>query len=263
MQISGQIAGDTQSEVSVPILWIGHEEENGKNVDYGVMQYKSGGLFLTEMERLLRGKYGGAGKIPISVVCGITIRILISLRSLHSSLRSRDLSFSGHLHLDLHPGNIFLENASLEDPGGGFVKFIDFQNARQMNEHFRAKNDPPLTGYTPAFTAPEIERILMVPGTEREGLSQLKKSIRFSRESLYELLSLSYQMFIPAAFISWECLLAEEGKMKPETRGEKVKRGQTFLSRRSGSFGRIPEGMRLTGNGSGISTRDLRSSGSF
>lgn len=68
--------------------------------------------------------------------------------------------YCGFLHLDLHPGNIFMENADWKNNVYGTVKFIDLQNAIGIrtdgSTSMEIRNQA--LGVTRGFCAPELMR---------------------------------------------------------------------------------------------------------
>ncbi len=89
---------------------------------YLVMEKKQAGVFLAE---LMEGR-----RISLAYALRCTEEVLKSLVTLHAFAGSQEKI--GFLHLDLHPGNIFLENADVANETAGNAKFIDFATAVKM-----------------------------------------------------------------------------------------------------------------------------------
>ena len=116
-----------------------------------LLKQKKGGMFLNEAIRLLEETYG-KGQIPRRIQLCIIIGILESLKALHSGNGKE-----GYLHLDLHPGNLFLENVTKKDLLLGEVSpnvcFLDFSEARKIH-HMDAQTEE--ISYTAGYAAPEL-----------------------------------------------------------------------------------------------------------
>ena len=121
MRISQEIACYAPDGIVVPITEIVSHE--GKQ--YAVMEKKRTGVFLQSMIR--------ADGLPVKDVFRLAEAILKALCTLHSFAGSEPRI--GYLHLDLHPGNIFIEHDehdSLSEVNVGSAKFIDFATALKI-----------------------------------------------------------------------------------------------------------------------------------
>ena len=141
VSISQLIENHSLYSVSIPILK--KFASDGKVCL--LMQQKKSGRFLNEI-------HDGNSSLRLKDILDTTEKILSSLEVLHKFVYEgkRDRI----LHLDLHPGNIFVENY---EPGmKGTVKFIDFSNAFEEQITDRDKKiDPFPSGYS-VFSAPEL-----------------------------------------------------------------------------------------------------------
>ena len=110
---------------------------------YLVMYKENAGVFLSELI--------AKGTIGLSYALKCTEEVLRSLATLHSFAGStRRL---GYLHLDLHPGNVFMENADVANESAGTAKFIDFATAVKMiNGKAEDRTFPAVS----PFSAPEL-----------------------------------------------------------------------------------------------------------
>ena len=115
------------------------------------MQFKKHGLFLKQAVEKLEAEYG-VGKIPLNIIFSIIKEILMSLSVLHNFKHKEQ---TGVLHLDLHPGNIFMENTDIATGRVGSAKFIDFSSALSMNENGVAYREKEDISITPGYCAPE------------------------------------------------------------------------------------------------------------
>lgn len=138
----------TQKSILIPVLKVIHHEEK----EYAVMQFYHHGKMLSECIEELEVLYG-RGCIPLKVQIKLLCTILESLQELHTCLGGSE--GRGYLHLDLHPGNIFLENCDVAQGQYGMAKFLDFQNALKMDAEGKAKGSLTDMGVTPGFAAPE------------------------------------------------------------------------------------------------------------
>ena len=110
---------------------------------YLVMYKENAGVFLSELI--------AKGTIGLSYALKCTEEVLRSLATLHSFAGStRRL---GYLHLDLHPGNVFMENADVANESAGTAKFIDFATAVKMING--KAEDRTFLAVSP-FSAPEL-----------------------------------------------------------------------------------------------------------
>ena len=147
--ITHYIEIQSKKSILIPVLKV---IRNGKK-EYAVMQLYHHGQILSECIDELEGKYG-KGRIPLFIQLHILYTILESLQELHTCIRGEESR--GYLHLDLHPGNIFLENSNVVQGKFGTAKFLDFQNALKMDADGRALGDLTVMGVTPGFSAPEL-----------------------------------------------------------------------------------------------------------
>lgn len=131
----------SQFSVSVPI--IRKYQWEGRNCL--LLQFRANGRFLRDV-------FENEGKGNILSVLKLTRKMLKALSILHEF----QMEGQSHciLHLDLHPGNIFIENYGGDlEPA---IKFLDFSNARMermTGEHAVLSTDP--EGYS-TFSAPEL-----------------------------------------------------------------------------------------------------------
>lgn len=110
---------------------------------YLVMYKENAGVFLSELI--------AKGTIGLSYALKCTEEVLRSLATLHSFAGST--SRLGYLHLDLHPGNVFMENADVANESAGTAKFIDFATAVKMING--KAEDRTFLAVSP-FSAPEL-----------------------------------------------------------------------------------------------------------
>ena len=141
MIISQLLENNSDYSVSIPILR--RFQFNGRTCL--LMQQKKSGKFLKEI-------YEEQSKHSLREVLETVERILSSLEILHGFM------YKGKkdriLHLDLHPGNIFIENYG---PGMKWtVKFIDFSNAVEEHMAERSKEIDLLPSGYSSFSAPEL-----------------------------------------------------------------------------------------------------------
>lgn len=141
-----QISNSTRENIVIPILKV---IGDGK-AEYAVMQFVHHGLFLEEVIDQLETGYG-AGQIPIGIQLQVLGTILRALKMLHRCGSNQN----GFLHMDLHPGNIFLENCRLEQGTFGAARFLDLQNALPMDANGMGQRENGLCGGCIGFVAPE------------------------------------------------------------------------------------------------------------
>ena len=142
MHISQLLENHSPFSVSIPIL---------KKIVFGgkiclLMQQKKSGKFLKEI-------YEGSKSRTLWEILEITERILFSLNVLHNFVweGKKDMI----LHLDLHPGNIFIENY---EPGMSVtVKFIDFSNSYEERITDSIKDVIPTPSGHSSYSAPELK----------------------------------------------------------------------------------------------------------
>lgn len=140
--ITQDIENRAARSIVIPVLWtITHEDKK-----YVVMQFKKNGLFLEDYINQLEKIYGKAN-IPIQIIFNISFAVFKSLKQLHELSNG-----CGYYHLDLHPGNIFMENVSTEDDNEGTAKFIDFFDSVSVEK----ADEYTSRGYTLGFSAPEM-----------------------------------------------------------------------------------------------------------
>lgn len=155
LEITQNIDSNCSDSIVVPIL---HRKWDEKEKVYAVMQSREqGGKFLSDLIEKLE-KDGN--RIPISVQLDILEKLLISVKSLHECLK-KDEKHEGYLHLDLHPGNIFIESVDVTQTPIriGAVKFIDFYNALPIRrvDKIAERSDADAIGITAGYSAPEID----------------------------------------------------------------------------------------------------------
>lgn len=149
MKVSQEIENNADRSIVRSIYEIGEEDA----FVYAVMQFKHQGLFLSEAMNALNAKYGD-GNIPFEIQLSIVKQILISLDKLHNCYNGAE-DYVGYVHLDLHPGNIFLENFNIEKDEIGTVKFIDLQSAMPLDASGVSKRSGAIT-VTSGYSAPEV-----------------------------------------------------------------------------------------------------------
>lgn len=138
-KISQDIENSLEKSVAIPAMTV--FEQNGK--EYAVMHMAKNGKFLSEIIEMLE-ESSEEEEWKAELIFKIIDAVLISLGELHKK----------YLHLDLHPGNIFLENFDFETMTAGFAKFIDFYSAVKINEEGKGIKKEHLS-FTNGFTAPE------------------------------------------------------------------------------------------------------------
>lgn len=146
---SQKIENISQISVVVPVL----ESVDGK---YLVMQYKKNGKFLGQIIEYYRNS---SESIPMQVFMGIVRSILNALMVLHNCYNGFE-NKKGYLHMDIHPGNIFIENFpvnyDIDKIGQVYVKFIDLQNSLIMNSKGLAERTNLDYHYSNHYSAPEV-----------------------------------------------------------------------------------------------------------
>ena len=158
-KISQNIENTLDKSIAIPAMTV--FEQDGK--EYAVMHMAKNGKFLSEIIEMFE-KLPGKEKFSVKdessnkeetskavaeeqkaeLILKVIDAILISLGELHKK----------YLHLDLHPGNIFLENFDFETMTAGFAKFIDFYSAVEVNKDGKGIKREHLS-FTNGFTAPE------------------------------------------------------------------------------------------------------------
>lgn len=138
-KISQDIENSLEKSVAIPAMTV--FEQDGK--EYAVMHMAKNGKFLSEIIEMLEESLEEE-EWKAELIFKIIDAVLISLGELHKK----------YLHLDLHPGNIFLENFDFETMTAGFAKFIDFYSAVEINEEGKGIKKEHLS-FTNGFTAPE------------------------------------------------------------------------------------------------------------
>lgn len=152
-EISQKIENESKYSVVIPILDAIHVQKKA----YLIMQLKHQGMFLNEMIDEIRRETQQKSAVPFNHIKGILYAVLSSLSMLHNCILDGS-GYIGFLHLDLHPGNIFMENADWKNNVYGNVKFIDLQNAMDLlpdGSVFMDRKKQPL-GVTKGFCAPEL-----------------------------------------------------------------------------------------------------------
>lgn len=138
-KISQDIENSLEKSIAIPAMTV--FKQNGK--EYAVMHMAKNGKFLSEIIEMIE-ESSKEEEWKAELIFKIIDAVLISLGELHKK----------YLHLDLHPGNIFLENFDFETMTAGFAKFIDFYSAVEINEEGKGIKKEHLS-FTNGFTAPE------------------------------------------------------------------------------------------------------------
>ena len=126
-KISHEIENYALKSIVIPILNVIEEGE----YEYAIMQFKKNGMFLKDWIETMETTYG-TGNIPLEFSLQMIEEILDSLEVLHCFEKKEKQI--GYLHLDLHPGNIFLESVDIKKRQVGKAKFIDFFSALKIEE---------------------------------------------------------------------------------------------------------------------------------
>ena len=138
--ISQEITTYAPDSIVVPILDVETDLEGNQ---YAVMERKISGEFL-------QSKIAG-GTIPVQKALCLTEEVLKALCTLHSFAGNEPRI--GYLHLDLHPGNVFIENDSHSENGIGSARFIDLATAvKTFNEQPQNRR----VWSVSAYSAPEL-----------------------------------------------------------------------------------------------------------
>ena len=145
MRITQEIENRAPKSIVIPIVQILEGEEGC----YELLQLRENGRFLVDVIGRLEDRYG-EGRIPLMEMLTILREVLVSLETLHSFLQD-----GGYLHLDLHPGNIFMESVDDERITAGKAKFIDFMTARKLQDG-KPEAANAVSAVTPGFSAPEL-----------------------------------------------------------------------------------------------------------
>ncbi len=122
-RISHEIENYASKSIVIPILDVIEKEDK----EYAIMQFRKNGMFLKQLLENYKTK-----PVSMEICLEVVEEILSSLEVLHSFWKKE--KEIGYLHLDLHPGNIFLESIDIEKKQVGKVKFIDFFSALKMEE---------------------------------------------------------------------------------------------------------------------------------
>ena len=138
-KISQDIENSLEKSIAIPAMTV--FKQDGK--EYAVMHMAKNGKFLSEIIEMLE-ESSKEEEWKAELIFKIIDAVLISLGELHKK----------YLHLDLHPGNIFLENFDFETMTAGFAKFIDFYSAVEINEEGKGIKKEHLS-FTNGFTPPE------------------------------------------------------------------------------------------------------------
>lgn len=137
--ISQDLENRSGKSIVIPIL----STEKIGNHKYNIMQFKGNGVFVEEIIPLLKcGNIAEYDRHRMAI--SITQEILHSLEMLHHY----------YLHLDIHPGNVFLESFNLNSKEAGHAKFIDFANATMVKQI--PEREAYHYGVTEYFSAPEL-----------------------------------------------------------------------------------------------------------
>jgi len=139
--ITQTIAQYASRSVVVPVIGTEVDDEGST---YLVMENKAkAGVFLSELIE--------KGTISLSYALKCTEEVLRSLATLHAF--AGNTQRLGYLHLDLHPGNVFMENADAANETAGTAKFIDFATAVKM---INGKAEGRAIAAVSPFSAPEL-----------------------------------------------------------------------------------------------------------
>ena len=139
--ITQTIAQYASRSVVVPVIGTEVDDEGST---YLVMEKKAkAGVFLSELIE--------KGTISLSYALKCTEEVLRSLATLHAF--AGNTQRLGYLHLDLHPGNVFMENADAANETAGTAKFIDFATAVKM---INGKAEGRAIAAVSPFSAPEL-----------------------------------------------------------------------------------------------------------
>lgn len=139
--ITQTIAQYASRSVVVPVIGTEVDDEGST---YLVMEKKAkAGVFLSELIE--------KGTISLSYALKCTEEVLRSLATLHAF--AGNTKRLGYLHLDLHPGNVFMENADAANETAGTAKFIDFATAVKM---INGKSEGRAIAAVSPFSAPEL-----------------------------------------------------------------------------------------------------------
>jgi hypothetical protein len=175
-RMTTEVENDCLRSITIPILE--QFEEEGKY--YTVRQYRHQGYFLSELISELEEKYGMA-KLPFEMICVVMNHILLSLEALHTC--ENENGSTGYVHMDVHPGNIFLENCRCDyekhEISIGSAKFIDFQQTLRLDADGIGKRKGGMY-YTGGYTAPEVR----IPHNHRFGV----------QSDLYSVAAIGYRM---------------------------------------------------------------------
>ena len=147
--VSQDVENMAPISVVVPVL------ESVEN-KYLVMQYKKNGLFLGE----IIDRYKTADeKMSMSLFRHISMGLLKSISILHNCYSGFE-DRKGYLHMDLHPGNIFIEGITdlCDDSkyNNAIVKFIDLQNSLLLDSTGVAYRKSVGFNYSEYYSAPEV-----------------------------------------------------------------------------------------------------------
>ena len=139
-EITQMIKQYASRSIVVPVI---ETEVDDEGSTYLVMYKEDAGVFLSELIDKT------TISLPYALRC--TEEVLRSLATLHSFAGSS--SRLGYLHLDLHPGNVFMENADASSENAGTAKFIDFATAVKM---INGKAEGRVIPAISPFSAPEL-----------------------------------------------------------------------------------------------------------
>lgn len=148
-QITQRIENFCNYSIVIPILKVEQDRENY----YMLMQFKRNGQFLDAV--LDDIKTSNHGVVLFKHILGLILTILDSLGKLHHCLDDIETG-QGYLHLDLHPGNIFLESINWRQADYGVAKFIDLQMAQELDKTGKCIEPGNVLGITESFSAPEL-----------------------------------------------------------------------------------------------------------
>ena len=176
MRISQEIASYAPDSIVVPVT----EIINYEGMQYAVMERKTTGLFLQSMIR--------DDGLPVKEVFRLAEAILKALCTLHSFAGSKPRI--GYLHLDLHPGNIFIEHDehdSSSEVNVGNAKFIDFATAIKIYDGKPCLRE---NWAVSSYSAPELyrtEKTMCSPATDTYSVGAILYTLLTGRLFSYSL----------------------------------------------------------------------------
>lgn len=146
---SQMIENVSKISVVVPVL----ESLNG---EYLVMQYKKNGYFLSQ---IIDHYVKNNSLLHMGDFFTLVESLLRSVDILHNCYNGFS-DKKGYLHMDIHPGNIFVENITdimdISNDESIITKFVDLQNAILMDQNGLAKRMEHDYHYCDNYSAPEV-----------------------------------------------------------------------------------------------------------